>query len=126
MENTWLSENPACTGKYMNPNLADSPASEYLGGPVQSVVARARAADPITYITKARQTPKFFIAQGTDDCTVPYQGSVALYHALVKAHGPSAAQLLLEPGYGHYPVFNYAEIIAPAERLLKETIGPGV
>jgi len=126
MEDTWLSENPACTGKYMNPNLADSPASQYLGGPVQSAVARARAADPITYITKARQTPKFLIAQGTDDCTVPYQGSVALYHALVKAHGPAAAQLLLEPGYGHYPVFNYAEFIAPAERLLKESIGPGV
>lgn len=125
MENQWLAENPACAGDYANPNLPDSPASQYLGGPVQSVPARARAADPITYINRDAQTSQFLIAQGTDDCTVPYQGSVALYHALVKAHGRSAARLILEPGYGHYPNFNYADVAGAARQLLKETLGPG-
>ncbi len=30
-ERTWLSQNPACTGKYLNPDLPGSPASKYLG-----------------------------------------------------------------------------------------------
>lgn len=125
MEDKWLSENAACAGDYANPNLPDSPASQYLGGPVQSVSTRARAADPITYVRREGQTPKFLIAQGTDDCTVPYQGSVALYHSLVRAHGRSAARLILEPGYGHYPNFNYADVVDPAREFLKEALGPG-
>ena len=48
-EETWLSQNPACAGKHLNPDLADSPASKYLGAPIQTVPGRAKAADPITY-----------------------------------------------------------------------------
>jgi len=72
-EGAWLSENPACAGKFSNPNLPGSPASKYLGAPVQSVPARAMAADPITYLTPGKQLPKFLIAHGENDCTVPYQ-----------------------------------------------------
>jgi dipeptidyl aminopeptidase/acylaminoacyl peptidase len=70
---------------------------------------------------------RFLIAQGTHDCTVPYQGSVAFYKALVKLEVP--AQLILEPGAGHFnpPTevnFNFTELEAPALALLRETIGP--
>jgi hypothetical protein len=63
-ERTWLSQNPACTGKYLNPDLPSSPASKYLGAPVQIVPARARAADPITYLAPGRPLPKFLICAG--------------------------------------------------------------
>ena len=125
-EATWLSEIPACTGKFANPNLPGSAASKYLGGPVQSVPGQARAADPMTYLTPGRQLPEFLIAQGTQDCIVPYQGAVEFYDALIKAGGSSAAQLIMERGEGHYPDFNYPELESPVIKLLRVTIGPGV
>lgn len=131
-ERAWLSQIPFCAGKYLNPNLPDSAASQYLGAPVQTVPARARAADPVTYLTPGRQLPKFLIAQGTHDCTVPYQGSVEFYQALAKFAGPAAAQLILEPGKGHVSspadvgvTFNFTELKVPVIKLLRETIGPG-
>ena len=129
-EQTWLSQIPFCAGKYLNPNLPDSAASKYLGAPVQTVPARARAADPITYLTPGQPLPKFLIAQGTHDCTVPYQGAIEFSKALVKAAGPSAAELILEPGAGHFSPptemnFNFTELEAPTLKLLRETIGPG-
>ena len=121
-EEKWLSENPACVGKSSNPNLPTSPASKYLGGPVQTVPTLAKAADPITYLRPGKQLPKFLIAQGKDDCTVPYQGSLEFYDALVKVASASTAQLIIEPGEGHYPNFNYNELEAPATKLLRATI----
>jgi len=102
---------------------------EYLGAPLQTVPARARAADPITYLTPGRPLPRFLIAQGTHDCTVPYQGAVEFYQALVNFAGPPAAQLILEPGKGHFSPpaevnFNFTELEAPVIKLLRETIGP--
>ncbi len=124
-EETWLSEIPACAGKFGNPNLPSSAASRYLGGPVQSVPGVARAADPMTYLAAGRQLPKFLIAQGTHDCIVPYQGAVEFYDALVKVGGPPTAQLIMEPGMGHYSDFNYGELTLPITKLLRSTIGQG-
>ncbi len=129
-ERAWLSQIPFCAGKFLNPDLPDSAASKYLGAPVQTVPGRARAADPITYLTPGPHLPRFLIAHGTHDCTVPYQGSVEFYQALVKFAGPAAAQLILEPGAGHFSPpaevnFNFTELKAPVIRLLRETIGPG-
>ena len=39
---------------------------------------------------------------------------VEFYDALVKVAGPSTAQLIIEPGEGHFPNFNYNELEAPA------------
>jgi len=47
----------ACAGG--DSDLADSPASKYLGAPIQTVPGRAKAADPITYLTPGRQLTKF-------------------------------------------------------------------
>jgi uncharacterized protein len=122
-EDNWLAENPACTGKFSNPNLPNSPASIFLGGPVQSVPNQAKAADPITYITPGKLLPKFLIAHGSDDCTVPYQGSVALYNAIVKAAGPRAAQLMIIKGAGHDGDFDSTTVLPVAVQLLRNTIG---
>ena len=129
-DGAWLSQIPFCAGKYLSPNLPDSLGAKYLGAPVQTVPARARAADPITYLTPGRPVAKFLIAHGTHDCTVPYQGSVEFYRALVKFAGPAAAQLILEPGKGHFSPpaevnFNFTELKAPVAKLLRETIGRG-
>jgi acetyl esterase/lipase len=129
-DRAWLSEISFCTGKYQNPDLPGSAASQYLGAPVQTVPGRAKAADPMTYLTPGRPVPKFLIAQGMHDCTVPYQGAIEFYKALVRVAGPSAAELILEPTAGHFnpPAevnFNFAELEQPALKLLRETIGPG-
>jgi len=124
-EETWLSQIPACAGKFANPNLPGSAASRYLGGPVQTVPGQAKAADPMTYLTQGRRLPRFLIAQGTQDCTVPYQGAVEFYDALIKVDGSSAAQLVMEPGEGHYPDFDYAELGPPVTKFLRATIGQG-
>jgi hypothetical protein len=81
-EDKWLAANPACAGKFSNPGLPNSPASMFLGGPVQAVPNRARAADPITYLAPGKPLPKSFIAHCNNDCTVPYPGSVELYNAM--------------------------------------------
>ena len=54
---------------------------------------------------------------------MPYQGAVEFYHALVKADGPAAARLIIEPG--HYPDFSYTELESPVIELLRATIGQG-
>jgi len=122
-EQKWLSANPVCEGKFSNPDLPGSAASKYLGAPIQTVPEEAKAADPITYIAPGKDLPQFLIAAGTADCTVPYQGSVELFQALVKVGGPSAAQLILEQGYGHYPDFDYDRVVTPMASLLAGTIG---
>jgi acetyl esterase/lipase len=114
-----LAENPACTGKFSNPDLPNSPASMFLGAPVQSVPDQARAADPITYLAPGKPLPKFLIAHGNDDCTVPYQGSVELYDAIVNGAGPRAAQLMIVKGSGHYPDFDATTVLPVAVQLLR-------
>jgi acetyl esterase/lipase len=89
------------------------------------VPGQAKAADPMTYLTPGRRLPAFLIAQGKRDCVVPYQGAVAFYRALIKAGGPAAARLIMEPGMGHYPDFNYTKLEPAVISLLRNTIGPG-
>ncbi|HZQ59330.1 MAG TPA: alpha/beta hydrolase [Acidimicrobiales bacterium] len=122
-EHAWLAANPACAGGYSDPDLGSSPESKYLGAPVPTVPARAEAANPTTYVTRGRPLPKFLIGHGDADCTAPYQGSVELYDAIVKAAGPDAAQLFIVKGSGHWLQFNANSIITPALDLLHQTIG---
>ena len=102
-EGAWLSENPACAGKFSNPNLPGSPASKYLGAPVQSVPARAMAADPITYLTPGKQLPRFLIAHGKNDCTVPYQGFCGVLRCSGQSGGPIGRSTDNRAGRGPLP-----------------------
>jgi acetyl esterase/lipase len=59
---------------------AASPESRLVGGPVQSVPDRVRAASPMTYVGK--DAPPFLIMHGLADNSVPHGQSVMLYDAL--------------------------------------------
>jgi acetyl esterase/lipase len=75
----------------------NSPESLLLGCNLDDCADRARAASPITYVT--RDDPPFLILHGTSDCQVPHSQSQRLYDAL-RAAGV-AAQLHLLPDVGH-------------------------
>jgi acetyl esterase/lipase len=57
-----------------------SPESRLVGGPVQSVPDRVRAASPIGYV--GNDAPPFLIMHGLADSSVPHGQSVLLYEAL--------------------------------------------
>jgi acetyl esterase/lipase len=59
---------------------ADSPESKLVGGPVQSVPERVRAASPLTYV--GDQAPPFLILHGLADNSVPHHQSILLYEGL--------------------------------------------
>lgn len=70
-------------GKPFNHNDADSPESRLIGGALQENKDRARAANPITYVTP--DDPPFLIMHGDRDPLVPHHQSVLLETALKKA-----------------------------------------
>jgi len=69
--------------------------------------------------------PRFCIAAGDHDCTVPYPRSVQLAQALIQVGGSTAAQLVIEPGEGHQPDFDTGRLEQFVTALLRATIGPG-
>jgi acetyl esterase/lipase len=88
-------------------DAADSPESLWLGAPIQSVPATVRTANPITYLAKARRLPRFLVAHGTADCTVPHGQSLQLVGALTKRR--AAVRFYLVRGVGHSePAFEAA------------------
>ncbi len=78
-------------------NSADSPESLLLGGPVPENKKTARAASPITYVTK--DDPPFLTIHGTNDALVPFDQSVELTNLLQKA-GVLARLIPIQDG-GH-------------------------
>lgn len=80
-----------------NHNDMDSPESQLLGAPIESVPDRVREANPITYIKES--APPFLIMHGLSDSAVPIQQSELLYEALI-AEGNEATLCLIE-GLGH-------------------------
>src|SRR6185437_7517091 len=61
-------------------NAPDSPESKLIGGALQENKEKARAASPITYIS--RDDPPFLILHGTEDPLVPFNQSERLAEAL--------------------------------------------
>ena len=88
-------------------NATDSPESQLIGGPIQTLRAQAAAANPITYVT--RDDPPFLIFHGDSDPQVPHHQSELLQEALTK-NGVSG-QLQTLPGAGHgTPEFRTEEV----------------
>lgn len=83
----------------MNAEGAGSYPAEYLGAPVGAVPGKARAADPITYLTPA--DPPILIEHGTADSTVPWPQSTRLAKAWAAATGKDNVTLNLIEGAGH-------------------------
>jgi acetyl esterase/lipase len=83
----------------VNHDAADSPESQYVGAPIQTVPDKAKAANPITYVSPT--APPFFIEHGTADCNVPPQQGKLLADALTPAIGADKVTYTLLDGAGH-------------------------
>ena len=78
-------------------NSPSSPESKLLGSPIQESKEIARAASPITYVT--RDDPPFLLIHGDKDPTVPFDQSERLTKAL-KESGVEVLFVKVEGG-GH-------------------------
>ncbi|HPA19365.1 MAG TPA: alpha/beta hydrolase fold domain-containing protein [Verrucomicrobiae bacterium] len=81
----------------MNHDAPDSPEAKLVGGALQENKEKAKAASPITYVSK--DDPPFLNVHGNADPVVPYAQSEALHAALKKAG--VASTLVTVEGGGH-------------------------
>ena len=89
----------SCGGTNFVHNDARSPASLYIGGPIQENKDKCLLASPMTYVDPS--DPPFLIFHGDKDNVVPHCQSELLYDALQKAKVQS--QFYLVPGGQHGP-----------------------
>lgn len=97
----------SCGGTDFIHNDAKSPASLYIGGPIQEHKELTLLASPTTYVDAG--DPPFLIFHGDKDRVVPHCQSKILYDALQKANVPS--QFVLVPNGQHGPGVHVAENI---------------
>lgn len=97
-------------GARINHDAADSPEGKLIGGPLQENRDKAKAASPITYVSK--DDPPFLNIHGDADPVVPYHQSEKLHEALKQA-GVSSTLITVEGG-GHGQGFppEISEIVA--------------
>ena len=84
----------------INHDAKNSPESLLVGGSLQEHPEKARAANPITYVSP--QDPPFLIVHGDEDPLVPHQQSQLLHNALRKAGVESKLVLVKEGGHGPF------------------------
>jgi len=89
----------SCGGTDFIHNDVKSPASIYIGGPIQENKDRCLLADPATFITPG--DPPFLIFHGDKDRVVPHCQSELLFAGLQKAK--VASRFYLVPGGQHGP-----------------------
>lgn len=89
----------SCGGTNFIHNSANSPASLYIGGPIQENKEKTLLASPITYINA--NNPPFLIFHGDKDPVIPHCQSELFYQALQKAKVKS--QFYLVPDGQHGP-----------------------
>ena len=89
----------SCGGTDFIHNDANSPASLYIGGPIQENKEKCLMSSPMTYIDPT--DPPFLIFHGDKDRVVPHCQSEILFDALQKAKVPS--QFFLVPDGQHGP-----------------------
>jgi acetyl esterase/lipase len=76
----------------------DSPESQLLGCNLNDCPDKAKAASPLTYVSKG--DPPFLILHGAADCSVPHSQSQRLYDALCAAGVKVDLRLLPDVGHG--------------------------
>ncbi|QDT63794.1 alpha/beta hydrolase fold domain-containing protein [Calycomorphotria hydatis] len=105
----------------MGRDTANTAEALLLGGAVPEVPDVAKAASPLTYVSK--DDPPFLHMHGTKDPLVPYAQAVTLHEALVNAGAPSI--LVKVEGGGHG--FREQEVYDRVNRFLeKELLGKDV
>ncbi len=81
-------------------DLADSPESQLVGGPIQENRDKVARANPITYVT--RDVPPFLVVHGNRDPLVPYGQSLLLVAALQKVGADVTFHTVEGAGHGHF------------------------
>ena len=99
----------------MEHNPPDSPESELIGGPIQTLPLKTARANPVTYVSPG--DPPFLIIHGDLDRLVPYQQSLLLEYALEQAGVP--VELYLVKGAGHGG-FEDPKVVALTRTFLRE------
>jgi acetyl esterase/lipase len=91
----------SCPSSWLQHTPANSPEGTWLGGALNTpaVSAKLSQANLISYLATAKTLPFFIIAQGDNDCQVPYGQSQELADALAKLG--NTANLTIIPGYSH-------------------------
>jgi acetyl esterase/lipase len=89
----------SCGGTDFIHNDARSPASLYIGGPIQDHKELCLLASPTSYVDT--NNPPFLIFHGTSDRVVPYCQSIILHNALQSAG--TSTELRLAEGGQHGP-----------------------
>ncbi len=84
----------------MKHNAADSPESILIGGAIQENKEKARAASPLTYVTK--DDAPVFIAHGTNDPLVPFNQTEIFAAALQKVAVPVYVEAIENGGHGGF------------------------
>ena len=97
----------SCGGTDFIHNDAKSPASLYIGAPIQENKDLCLLASPTSYVDPA--DPPFLIFHGTNDRVVPYCQSVILHDALLKSGASS--ELVLVSGGQHGPGVHVEEYL---------------
>jgi acetyl esterase/lipase len=98
MDRQLLNDSPCGPNEFLH-DAPDSPESELMGAPIQTIPELVAKANPANYATP--DAPPFLIQHGTHDCTVPAKQSTLLYAALVKVVGAEQVRLELVPNAEH-------------------------
>lgn len=99
----------------INRTRPDAPEALLLGGPLRERAAQARAASPLTYIT--RNDMPVLTVHGTQDRTVPYDQALRLDKALRNA-GVSSYFVTVSGGHGDFGTAADSRVIAFFDRFL--------
>ena len=91
----------SCPSSWLQHTPANSPEGTWLGGALNTaaVGTKLTQANLIAYIAAAKALPFFIIAQGDDDCQVPWGQSQELSDSLAKVG--NTANLTILAGAGH-------------------------
>ena len=82
----------------MDHNAANSPESQFIGGPIQQNKSKVQLANPITYASK--HAPPFLIMHGEVDALVPYNQSELLHTALKSHRVDSTLEMIVGADHG--------------------------
>ncbi len=72
--------------------------ADFIGGPTSEKADAAKAASPITYVSK--DDPPMLLIQGTKDPLVPHDQAVQMVEALTAAGVPGRVELMIGEGHG--------------------------
>ena len=88
-----------------------------------AVPAKARSANPITYLTSSAPIPPILIEHGTADCRVPFEQSLELYRSLQRSGHAPTTSFSIVAGAGHGPRFGTVAQMPSVVSFLQRTIG---